>query len=203
MLFPKRFKTTKHILPGCRIRLTPREKESLTKNYTTWDTQIEGAIFCCVAQFNKDTKDEVGCIAYIPLKSNAKNGALWDDYLYGFKAVKPKRTYRYIENGKPEILVEYCLIYQIEQEPDVELIHEVIRLSGYSLSELYQHLNEEAQEKYWFLSYLILDRLFPGDSPEENQAREKYLRTKSENGRLIMLKKLLKKLNKEVKNERI
>jgi hypothetical protein len=199
MLFPKRFKTTKHILPGCRIRLTPREKASLTKNYTTWDTQIEGAIFCCVAQFNKNKYDEVGCIGYIPLKSNTENGALWDDYLYGFEAVKPKRTFRYIENGKSENLVEYYLIYQIEKELDMGLISEVIRLSGFSLDELYQHLDEEAREKYWFLSYLILDRLYPGDSPEEYLIREKFLRTKSENGRLRMLKKLFKKQNKGVR----
>jgi hypothetical protein len=199
MLFPKRFKTTKHILPGGRIRLTPREKESLIKNYTTWDTQVEGAIFCCVAQFSKDKKDEVGCIAYIPLKSNTENGALWDDYLYGLEAVKPKRTYKYVENGKSENLVEYCLIYQIEKEPDMELISEVLRLSGFSLDELYQHLNEGSREKYEFLSFLILDKLYPGDSPEEYLIREKFLRTKSESGRLIMLKKIFQKQNKGIR----
>lgn len=189
------FKTSKVVLPYTQYKTT-KEHQSLMLNNIDGIALHEGSPMFVVTLYQQNNRyADIGCYAeqlfYFEKDNNDKLKTYCCENLTGIC----RFSVQYL-CCKPNIAKEiYEGAYGFYLKPKEENIktnlqEEVLKTMSLSKEDILKKFNHP---EYVLpnLSFCIVDKLFPGDNPAENEIRLTYLREKSENRRLRMLKKHL------------
>lgn len=189
--------TEKVMLPLSSYELSIKEKRMYEKSLQDGDMQIYGGKYVGAVYCHNGICSTYGCLSFLPFSfGKDTNKFIAQDNMIGVGQIKIANNPEMDNSSLVGELVKYTIPKSGKEVLNVKLRQRLLDLAGFDKDKIVNEYTNP-QEALKLLSFLLVDRIFPGNNHVENLIRLNFLSETSENKRLQMLETILFRKEKQ------